>query len=289
MQPTHHFIQLTDIRVSYYEWGDVNDPVILCVHATGMQGRIWDQTIKHLPAGYRIIALDSRGHGQSHFKGHILDWKILGDDLIQFLKHLNLKNIIGVGHSLGGHMTAQAALALPHMFERIVLIDPVMFEPSRYLIRTDFETGDPADNPMSKRRSAFSNWQEMFERYKERSPYSLWDQEVMKDYCKFGVKAVKSNDGVELCCHPETETSIYMGHHSRDLSSSLDQIKIPVKILRGKVSNLRRGAKIDFLASPTWPDLASSFAQGTDIYLPELTHFIPMQDPELTAKHITEQ
>ncbi len=285
MHPTHKFIQLTDIDLSYYEWGKVNDPVILLVHATGMHGRVWDQTIKYLQ-GYRIIALDSRGHGQSHFKKHILDWKILGEDLIQFINKLNLNNIIGVGHSLGGHMITQAVLALPQLFERIVLIDPVMFDPSRYLLKTDFETGNPADNPMSKRRSSFSNWQEMFDRYKERSPYSLWEQSVMEDYCKFGVKTTNEENTVELCCYPETETSIYMGHHSRDLSQNLADIEIPVKVLRGKVSDLRRGEKIDFLASPTWPELASCFKQGTDIYLPELTHFIPMQDPELTAKHI---
>ncbi|WP_025898960.1 alpha/beta fold hydrolase [Sneathiella glossodoripedis] len=102
MTPSHHHIKLSEITLSYYEWGHKNAPVILLVHATGMHARVWDQTVKSLPADYRIIAIDSRGHGGSDFNGHILDWKTLGNDLIEFIKLLDLKNIIGVGHSLGG-------------------------------------------------------------------------------------------------------------------------------------------------------------------------------------------
>ena len=43
---------------------------------------------------------------------------------------------------------------------------------------------------------------------------------------------------------------------------------------------------MDFTASPTWPELARQFPHGQDVYLPELTHFIPMQDPGLVADFI---
>ena len=288
MTPTHHFIDINDITLSYYEWGDKKGPVILLVHATGMHGRVWDQTIKHLDPTCRIIALDSRGHGLSTFKGHILDWAVLGNDLKLFIERLGITNITGVGHSVGGHMMSQAVIAMPEKFKKIVLIDPVMFEPSRYSKKTKFEEGSPTDNPMSKRRKVFENWQDMYERYKDRSPYVLWTPEVMKDYCCFALQGSENSTQVELCCDPETETSVYMGHHSLNLTNALSQIKVPVTLLRGKVSDLRNGAKIDFLASPTWPELASHLPAGKDVYLSELTHFIPMQDPELTAKHISE-
>jgi hypothetical protein len=41
-------------------------------------------------------------------------------------------------------------------------------------------------------------------------------------------------------------------------------------------------------SSPTAPDLAASFAHGTDTCLPEHSHFIPMESPELAAKLITD-
>jgi hypothetical protein len=46
---------------------------------------------------------------------------------------------------------------------------------------------------------------------------------------------------------------------------------------------------MDFASSPTWHGVAAAFPDGRDVYLPELTHFIPMQDPELTARFIVDE
>ena len=45
---------------------------------------------------------------------------------------------------------------------------------------------------------------------------------------------------------------------------------------------------MDFSTSPTWPEVAAQFPDGTDIYLPDYTHFIPMQNPELVAGYIAD-
>jgi hypothetical protein len=45
-------------------------------------------------------------------------------------------------------------------------------------------------------------------------------------------------------------------------------------------------AIMDFSLSPTWVEVANQFVDGTDVYLPELTHFMPMQAPELIADFI---
>jgi hypothetical protein len=43
---------------------------------------------------------------------------------------------------------------------------------------------------------------------------------------------------------------------------------------------------IDFALSPTWSGLADSFADGTDVHCDDLSHFMPMQDPEKVARYI---
>ena len=50
----------------------------------------------------------------------------------------------------------------------------------------------------------------------------------------------------------------------------------------------RKPGVFDLAASPTAPDLASRFAHGRDIVLPEASHFIPMEEPELVAEEIRE-
>jgi len=52
--------------------------------------------------GYRVIAHDRRGHGRSSqgWDGHDMDH--YADDLAALIAHLDLKDVIHVGHSTGG-------------------------------------------------------------------------------------------------------------------------------------------------------------------------------------------
>ena len=62
-------------------------------------------------------------------------------------------------------------------------------------------------------------------------------------------------------------------------------IDIPVHVVRA--GRYRDPANV-MGTSPTAPDLAAHFAKGRDTCLPEHSHFIPMEAPDLTAKLIIE-
>ena len=76
-----------------------------------------------------------------------------------------------------------------------------------------------------------------------------------------------------------------MGNFDADLYSLIQQIDTPVVVLRAKPRD-PDSQEMDFSASPTWPELAAQFANAQDVYLPDLTHFIPMQDPGLVVDFI---
>ena len=58
----------------------------------------------------------------------------------------------------------------------------------------------------------------------------------------------------------------------------------PVVVMRA--GRERQHEAFDLAASPTAADLASRFAHGRDVLLPEATHFIPMEVPETVAEEI---
>ena len=76
-----------------------------------------------------------------------------------------------------------------------------------------------------------------------------------------------------------------MADFDENLYSLIPTIKIPVVVLRAKPRDTS-SQEMDFSASPTWPELADQFQQGQDVLLPELTHFIAMQDPGLVVDFI---
>ena len=63
----------------------------------------WDgQMLFFLQHGYRVIALDRRGHGRSSQTADGHDMDHYADDLAALTEHLDLKDAIHVGHSTGG-------------------------------------------------------------------------------------------------------------------------------------------------------------------------------------------
>ena len=257
------------------------------LHATGFHARCWDGVIRAMAQSMHVIAVDQRGHGRSA-KAAPYNWAEFGADAAAFVEALDLDGIIGVGHSMGGHAIVQAAGAHPNRFRALLLVDPVILDPGAYAASVSF--GSAQTHPVARRRNRWASPEEMFERFRNRHPFSLWVPEVLMDYCRFGL--VRDGDGFVLRCPPNVEAAIYTGSAGRDIRETIYRLNHPVVVLRAKARTLPERAgtpdarAMDFTASPTWPGLAAAFANGRDVHRTDLTHFMPMQAPELVAEQI---
>ncbi len=288
-QPTHHFFDGSKARLSYFEWGEPDAPPILLAHATGFHARVWDQTIAALPEGYRVIAVELRGHGRSEYTKPIDAWHSIARDVGELIQALSLRNHVGVGHSLGGHCITRIAHDLPDAFRRLVLVDPVLSRPEVYDHDRYADLKGPEEHPVASRRSNWTSWQAMRDYFKDRHPYSLWRPEVLEDYCRYGLE--KSDDGKrwELACAPLVEASVYFVQRHGNIYHLIPSIETQVTILRAQVRTMEEWKTTNFTKSPTWELLANQFQNGRYVYLPDFTHFIPMQDPELVARFIADE
>lgn len=291
MSCTEHYTRVHDINLCWFEWHPQKkaEGTILLVHATGFHARCWDQTIAHLGERH-VVAVDMRGHGRSD-KVPQESWQTFGDDLSALLDSLSLDRLVGVGHSMGGHSVIQAAAKLPARFSRLVLIDPVVMAPEAYETETQAHAAwltDDGEHPVARRKNFFATVDAMVDNFRGRGSYGLWQDEVLQDYCRYGLLPNPEGEGFVLACPPRFEASVYMGSTGTNVYEQVSRISIPVKVLRAKQRD-PDNTQMDFSTSPTWEKLAEQFEQGTDVFLPELSHFIPMQDPALTAEHILDE
>jgi pimeloyl-ACP methyl ester carboxylesterase len=190
---------------------------------------------------------------------------------------------------MGGHAMVQGCAAEPARFGRLLLVDPVIVDPVLYEqpLANDALPRDVSEHPTSKRNNAWSSWREMFDRLRPRPSFAVWREEVLEDYCRYGLLPNPDGPGWMLACPPLVEAAIYTGSVGRDIHDLFGRVDVPVLVLRAE--RRERTATMDFVASPTWPALAEQFPRGRDVYLPRLTHFIPMQAPELVARCIENQ
>jgi non-heme chloroperoxidase len=96
------FVTTTDgVEIYYKDWGQ-GQPIVFS-HGWPLSADDWDnQMLFFLGQGYRVIAVDRRGHGRSSQVGDGHDMDHYAADLAAVTMHLDLKNAIHVGHSTGG-------------------------------------------------------------------------------------------------------------------------------------------------------------------------------------------
>ena len=91
----------TDIY--YKDWGNPSGQIVTFSHGWPLNSDNWENQMFFLANhGYRVIAHDRRGHGRSSQPWHGNDMDTYADDLHQLFEHLDLEDVMMVGHSTGG-------------------------------------------------------------------------------------------------------------------------------------------------------------------------------------------
>jgi non-heme chloroperoxidase len=110
----------------YYEDHGSGTPVVL-IHGYPLDGRSWEkQEAALLEAGYRVIAYDRRGFGQSSRPSFGYDYDTFAADLDAVLTTLDLRNITLVGFSMGtGEVTRYLGTYGSERVAKAALLAPI--------------------------------------------------------------------------------------------------------------------------------------------------------------------
>jgi pimeloyl-ACP methyl ester carboxylesterase len=247
---------------------------MLCVHATGFHGRVWEPFVPELRQRFSVISFDQRGHGDSDKPATGYEWPKFGDDALAVIDELALDRPVGIGHSAGAAALVFAETNRPGTFSKLVLMDPVTPEPEI----GRFMSGD--ENPMSdqarRRRAIWNSPDEMIERLRTGTPLATWKDEFLRAYVTYGTQA-REDGTVELKCPPQIEAQIYAMGGRHDGWDRLERLGTPTLMLTGT-------------ESPMWFDMR---ARAAAMRLPngrgelvEGGHFFPMENPDETVAHV---
>jgi non-heme chloroperoxidase len=93
---------MRDGTVIYYkDWG-AGQPIVFS-HGWPLDADAWDDQLNFFANnGFRTVAHDRRGHGRSSQPWNGNDMDTYADDLAEVIEHLDLHDIVLIGHSTGG-------------------------------------------------------------------------------------------------------------------------------------------------------------------------------------------
>ena len=127
----------TDIEL-YYEDHGTGQPVVL-IHGYPLNGRSWEkQQVALLNAGYRVIAYDRRGFGQSSQPTVGYDYDTFAADLRVLMDTLDLHDAVLVGFSMG---TGEVARYLSRYGSNRVAKAAFLGSLEPYLLKTNDNPG----------------------------------------------------------------------------------------------------------------------------------------------------
>ena len=110
-----------DVRLNYFVTGE-GEPVTL-LHGFTQSGRSWQEVISAMPAGWRFMVPDLRGHGETRLRpGAACTMEACATDLEMLWGHLGIERTHLVGYSMGGRLALHVAARHPDRLLSLVTI-----------------------------------------------------------------------------------------------------------------------------------------------------------------------
>jgi pimeloyl-ACP methyl ester carboxylesterase len=253
------------VQVAVHDLGG-NGPDVLYSHATGLLGMLWAPLAREMDT-YHGVALDYRGHGDSTAPASgSYHWAGMRDDALAVIDALDLDDLYGVGHSMGGAVLLMVELARPGTFRALALYEPIVFPPDRIV----------GEGPAAivvgarRRRPEFPSREAAYENFSRKPPLNVLAPEVLRLYVDYGFKDMPDGN-VRLKCEPESEARTFEANTSHDSYVHLDEIACPVLVMSESARDLS--------PSELAEDVARLLPRGEYRQFDHLDHFGPLEDP----------
>jgi len=184
---------------------------------------------------FEIRAVNAFGHDPRHPVTE--GWPHLVDELIEHAER-DGEPVVGVGHSLGGYLTALAALKRPALFRAIILLDsPILARWKGAALGLVKRVGlvdrvTPAGITRD-RRATWASSDEAYAHFRNKRAFRDFDPDCLRDYVTLGMRPC--SEGVCLAFDPSIEYRIYRAF-PHDLAGAMPALRVPAGFIFGRES-----------------------------------------------------
>ena len=222
--PRDRYVKNGPVRLHYTDWGGEHLPPMVLLHGMRDSALSWDVFASSMAGEYRVLGLDSRGHGHSDWAGqggytfehHVSDVRTLFDAL-------DLDDAIIVGHSVGGRYAWAYAVENPDRVRALIVVD---IDPDPENTQTARDFSDISEEPDS-----WETLDQFVRRLRSRQIYT--GESALLAQAEAVSKL--NNEGKYVW---KADIRIVTEYERPDLWDSWGRIRCPVLLIRGRQSRL---------------------------------------------------
>ena len=269
------------VDIALLDWGG-DGPLALLHHANGFCKGMWAEVAALLRGRFRVVAMDARGHGDSsHPDGaDAYDWNQFAEDLAAVAAALVGESgrplTLGIGHSFGGTAMIGAAARRPELFERLLLVDPVVPPPPDANITAENTPHLRRLVEGARRRRAHWPSRTAARAYcRERKFFSTWRSEAIELYLLDGMHEA-ADGSLTLKCPGAVEAAVFGSSSTVDLFAVAATVLTPTTVMWAERGDFPRAVH---------EALAKTLPHGRFLTA-AAGHLVPMEEPALVVAAI---
>ncbi len=247
------------IDLHYEDHGD-GRPVVL-IHGFPLSGAAWEKQVPALlSAGFRTIAYDRRGFGESSHPATGYDYDTFAGDLNTLMNELDLRDAVLIGHSMGtGEIARYIGKYGSSRVSKAVMISSL----PPFLLKTD-------DNPDGVDMSVFKGFKQQV-----KADRFAYQKGFINDFFNYDMtkgkqvseEVFRANWNLAVSASP-IGTLKCIGTWTTDFRADLARIDVPLLIIHGDQDRIMPYPK-------TSPKVQSMVSGSELVKLPGAPHGIP--------------
>ena len=222
---TNREVEAGGLHLHYLDYGTPGRPPILCVHGGAAHAHWFDFFAPGFTADYHVRALDLRGHGDSEWMDPpAYRYQLYASDLAEMIDKLDLRDLILLGHSMGGMVSILYVAAHPERVRALIIVDSTlrMTEDRVTLLR------DVGSRP----GSSYASREEFLKRYRLRPAGTTAAPEIIRHLAEHGGRQLPDGRWTH-----KFDRHVYAQRDPIDSIPYWSRIAIPTLLVKSSRSN----------------------------------------------------
>jgi 3-oxoadipate enol-lactonase len=258
---SHRRTRTTDgTHIAWQSTGPDSAPAVLMMHSLGSNGAMWTPQVAALAPTYRVVTIDTRGHGASDAPPGPYQLDELGADVMAVADDAGIDHFHAVGLSLGGQMAMWLGAHAPDRVRSLVLANTgvKIGNDDSWRARIDAVT---TGGMIAVRDAVLARW--FADGFADRRP--AWFAEAQATF------DATDPIGYAACCASLRDT---------DLSSVAGRIDAPTLII---------GGDVDLATPPAEAERIHALIDGSELtVLTDAGHLSNLDQPEAFTARVLE-
>jgi esterase len=255
--PVDRDVTVNGLKIHYLDWGSPDKPPLILLHGIARTAHTFDHLAPHFAAGYHVLSIDMRGHGDSAWDpqgSYVVEDYV--KDIAALIAQLKLRNIVLWGNSTGGRVAQMIAGQSPELV-RAVIVEDVGPERPR-------EVSNRRADRMAKEADGWATIEDLYLQAKKENPRTT--DAMLKELVRHGSK--QRPDGRIVW---KRDPAILNGFVPTELWATVRKIKAPVIYILGGASNI--------VPAQTQMDIRRELPQAEIVMMPGLGHYPSDEQP----------